>query len=272
MRKLNIPFDQIKAHYELEKKLSNQLRKASVSERKNLYNDTYNEVYSKVSYLLPLQRKLSSSELRNYLKMLGPYLNKDITFLEIGPGNCILSFAVSKRVKFVYAVDVSTEVTKNSQSPQNFKLIISDGTNIPVPQASINFAYSNQLMEHLHPEDAYEQLKAIYQALKKGGKYLCITPNRISGPHDVSQYFDEVATGFHLKEYTVSELVEILKNVGFRKCTFLLGTKGYFFEFPYRLIVVVENILELLPFFIRKRVARFLPIRILLGIKILAQK
>ena len=151
MRKLNIPFDQIKAHYELEKKLSNQLRKASVSERKNLYNDTYNEVYSKVSYLLPLQRKLSSSELKNYLKMLGPYLNKDITFLEIGPGNCILSFAVSKCVKFVYAVDVSTEVTKNSQSPQNFKLIISDGTNIPVPQASINFAYSNQLMEHLHP-------------------------------------------------------------------------------------------------------------------------
>ena len=61
-------------------------------------------------------------------------------------------------------------------------------------------------MEHLHPDDALEQLQNIYSALVPGGIYLCITPNRLSGPQDVSRDFDMVATGFHLKEYTISEL------------------------------------------------------------------
>lgn len=61
-------------------------------------------------------------------------------------------------------------------------------------------------MEHLHPDDAYEQLQEIYNALIPGGIYICITPNRLSGPHDVSQYFDSIATGFHPKEYTTVEM------------------------------------------------------------------
>ena len=38
------------------------------------------------------------------------------------------------------------------------------------------------------------------------GVYICITPNRVSGPHDVSRGFDEVATGFHMHEYTGREI------------------------------------------------------------------
>jgi hypothetical protein len=63
-------------------------------------------------------------------------------------------------------------------------------------------AYSYQLMEHLHPGDALEQLVNIYQALKRDSVYCCVTPNRISGPHDISVYFDTVAQGLHLKEYS----------------------------------------------------------------------
>jgi predicted SAM-dependent methyltransferase len=51
-------------------------------------------------------------------------------------------------------------------------------------------------MEHLHPDDAFEQLKQIYTALTPGGLYICTTPNRLTGPHDVSKYFDETAAGF----------------------------------------------------------------------------
>jgi hypothetical protein len=31
-------------------------------------------------------------------------------------------------------------------------------------------------MEHLHPEDAFEQLRNIIRALAPGGRYVCITP------------------------------------------------------------------------------------------------
>ena len=39
-------------------------------------------------------------------------------------------------------------------------------------------------------------LANLYRALKPGAVYVCITPNRLSGPHDISLYFDSVATGF----------------------------------------------------------------------------
>ena len=42
-----------------------------------------------------------------------------------------------------YAVEVSEVIARRSALPQNLELIISDGTNIPVPQGSVDFAYSN---------------------------------------------------------------------------------------------------------------------------------
>ena len=85
-------------------------------------------------------------------------------------------------------------------------------------------------MEHLHPDDAVDQLKNIYNALVNGGKYICITPNRLTGPHDISKYFDNVATGFHLKEYTVTELSGLFREVGFSDCSFqrTLDLKFYY--------------------------------------------
>ena len=117
-----------------------------------------------------------------------------------------MSLEMARLVKQVYAIDVSKEMTKGLVFPANFHLILSDGIGIPVPANSIDVAYSNNLVEHLHPDDAVEQLRNIHQALAPGGVYICVTPNRLKGPHDVSKYFDTVATGFHLKEYTVSEL------------------------------------------------------------------
>jgi hypothetical protein len=55
------------------------------------------------------------------------------------------------------------------------------------------------------------------RALKPGGRYLVVTPNRLSGPHDISRAFDDVARGFHLKEYTYGELSRALRQAGFRR-------------------------------------------------------
>ncbi len=259
-------------HYELERRLSDKLRKSTKAERKNLYNEVYDEIYSKVPYLLPLTIKTSKEKLSSDLKMLKPYLNKETVFLEVGPGNCIFAFAVSAYVKQVYAVDVSNEVTKKSNPPKNFELIISDGTDIPLPPASVDFVYSNQLMEHLHPEDAKDQLVNIYQALKAQGSYFCRTPNRLSGPHDISKFFDDEATGFHLKEYTIGELRDLFKEIGFRKFTLVVGAKGLFLSLPCWPIVILEKCLLALPLRLRKPLGRFFPLRLLLGIKLLATK
>ncbi|MGZ8941562.1 MAG: hypothetical protein ACXW00_02180 [Methylobacter sp.] len=129
-------------------------------------------------------------------------------------------------------MDISNEITKHSIIPDNFQLILSDGCSVPVPPNSVNVGYSNQLMEHLHPDDAFEQLQKIYNAFVPGGAYICITPNRLSGPSDVSRGFDVIATGFHLKEYTTLELSTLFKKVGFSSVRVCVGVKVKYISLP----------------------------------------
>ena len=166
------------------------------------------------------------------MRLIKGFLKKELTFLEVGPGDCSLSFEVAKSVKKVYAIDVSKEITKKDRQPRNFDLIISDGYSIPVPMNSIDMVYSSNLMEHLHPDDALDQLRNIYNALVDGGIYFCIVPNHLSWPHDISTYFDEIATGFHLKEYTTTELIGVFKMAGFKKFRSFIGPKGFAFLSP----------------------------------------
>jgi SAM-dependent methyltransferase len=141
-----------------------------------------------------------------------------------------------------------------------------------MPVETVDLAYSNQLMEHLHPDDAWEQLRGICDTLKPGGKYVCITPNRLSGPWDISMYYDEAATGFHLKEYTVKELVAIFARAGFKKVFAYAGARGVYLRFPVVLLVLLEKALQQLPLRCRSRIARSLGVRILLGIRLVGVK
>jgi len=267
---------QLREHYEIEKELASQLRDASRQDRRYLYTSLYNELYRRVP-LHPLRTRKASQEetaanaLRQ-MKFLKRFLDEETTFLEVGPGDCALSLESAKRVKRVYAVDVSDELVKGLTPPENFQLLLSDGCSIPVPQDSISVAYSNQLMEHLHPDDAFEQLRNIYRALMPGGVYVCITPNRLSGPHDVSRHFETVATGFHLKEYTISELSDLFKRVGFSKSKVYVGGKGIYAGVPVFALRVVEVLLGTLPAPLRVAIARSLPFSLLLGIRLVGTK
>jgi len=127
-------------------------------------------------------------------------------------------------------------------APENFSFALSDGTSIPVPSGSVDVAYSNQLMEHLHPDDALEQLANVHRALKPGSVYYCITPSRISGPHDISVYFDSVARGLHLKEYSYRELTDLFRRAGFRRVAYRVPRLGG--AVPRPLLFALEALLE----------------------------
>ena len=183
-------FEQIREHYEVEKELAAKLRSASKEERRALYTAVYDELMERVPHHPRLLAKQSAREsakrVESDLGLLRPFLTGESVFLEIGPGDCAVARAVAQIAKHVYAVDVSSATASEFASPENMELVISDGTSIPAPSGAVDVAYSNQLMEHLHPDDAVEQLANVYDALKPGGVYLCITPNRVSGPHDIS--------------------------------------------------------------------------------------
>ncbi len=268
--------EQLRRHYEIEKKLANKLRNSSKSERRYLYTALYDELFKLVpdhpQLTLKTDRESRLASVHRKMNLLKRFLKEDSVFLEIGSGDCLLSFEVAKRVKKVFAVDVSTRITRNESFPENFELIISDGSSIPVRENSITVAYSDQLMEHLHPDDALEQLQNIYKSLAPGGIYICITPNRLSGPHDISKYFDRIATGFHLKEYTIAELKKKFRKTGFSKIGTYIGGRGFYIKFPLFLTILCERILSLLPFSLRRKVANIILFKAILGIIIIGEK
>ncbi|MDH3588598.1 MAG: class I SAM-dependent methyltransferase [Gammaproteobacteria bacterium] len=268
--------EQIREHYEIEKSLAAKLLEANKTERSALYSSLYEELYRLVPHHPQLTRKISpeqrQQDIQHDLGLLKKFLNKDVSYLEVGPGDCAFSFAVADFVKKVFAVDVSKTITDTAVVPGNFNLILSDGCSIPVPKGSIDIAFSNQLMEHLHPDDAYEQLSNIFDALAPDGVYVCITPNRLNGPHDISLHFDTVATGFHLKEYTVHELSKLFKQVGFSKTLISISLKGRNFTVPVLPVVVCERMLELLPPGPRRKIASATPFRQLINIRLIGTK
>ncbi|MGF1491700.1 MAG: class I SAM-dependent methyltransferase [Microcoleaceae cyanobacterium] len=256
--------EQIQEHYSLERRLAHRIKDSTKEQRQHLYSEVYDELFQKLPHHPQLTRK-SSPEITAWIvtqrmQLLRHYLSPSVTYLEVGPGDCSLPIEVSKQVKKVYAVDVSTEIAKQITFPDNVEFAISDGCSIPVPDNSVDVAYSHQLMEHLHPDDALEQLRNLYRALAPGGIYICITPNRLSGPHDISRYFDEVATGFHLKEYTVTELSDLFRAVGFSKVTWVKDNGKMHLEIPVNsltspLIKSSEVALEQFPYKVRKQIA-----------------
>ncbi|HVQ39325.1 MAG TPA: class I SAM-dependent methyltransferase [Pyrinomonadaceae bacterium] len=266
--------DQTRNHYLIEKELASRLRAATKDERRELYTSLYDELFRRVPDhpQIALGPEATHSDVHHRLALLRKYLHPNATYLEIGPGDCALAIEVAKLVRKVYAVDVSNEITKSVELPSNVELIISDGSSIPVPAGSIDIAYSDQVMEHLHPDDAIDQLRNIHQSLAPGGNYVCITPNRLSGPHDVSQYFDDVATGFHLKEYSAAELSSMFKAAGFRELQMLVGARGFQMSTPPALVSALESLLALAPHRLGRTLARGLPLRLILGVKLVGRK
>jgi len=269
-------FDRLLHHYNVEKALAQKLRESTREDRAVLYNSLYDQLFKAVPDHPLLSKKEASiarqASVKKSLKLIKRHITQDSTFLEIGAGDCALSIAAAKCAKKVYAIDVSKELTKRKNLPTNLEVIISDGISLPLNSDSVNIAYSNQLMEHLHPEDALEQMKNVYKVLKQGGLYYCITPNRITGPHDISRYFDEIATCFHQKEYTNTELSEMLRRVGFVKISARVGKNGIYMMFPMKAKIALEKICYHLPQKIARFIIMSIPVRLILRIVIEGKK
>ena len=267
---------EIEHHYEVEVELASRLRQAEPKERIGLYNALYDELFIRVPRHPQLIAKNTPTErilrARQEFEFLARFLPSFRVFLEIGAGDCGLSRQVARFARKVIAVDVSDRILSNVNLPRNVSLELSNGITIPVKAGTVNVAYSNQLMEHLHPNDALEQLASIHKSLAPGGKYFCITPNRLNGPHDVSRYFDPVARGFHLKEYTNTELCQLMLGTGFQKVMSFICVRFGYYRIPMTVPLFLERLLGYLPEKIAKGLARTTILREILGIRLVAVK
>jgi SAM-dependent methyltransferase len=245
-----LPAD-IEHHYLVEIELAGRLRAAPRSERLSLYGPLYDELFRRVPNHPQLTRKVSEAERRaasdDKFTLLARFIDQDTVFLEIGAGDCAFTLAVADRgARKCYALDVSREILSGVNDPR-VETVLSDGCTVPVPAGAVTLAYSFQVMEHIHPDDALEQLRNLFAAHAPGGSYMCVTPSRLNGPHDVSKFFDPVARGFHLKEYTNSELARLFRAVGFSRVVPYAGFRGHFVRLPLSFVRAFEWVFNKLP-------------------------
>lgn len=262
-------YERLRAHWEIERELATRLRDASRDERAVLYGTVYDELFRRVPDHPQVLRQADSAAQRRAIlgnrDLVKQFLAPGDTLLEVGAGDCALSLAMCSHAGRVYAVEVSREIAAAENAPSNFELVITDGRQIPVPPGSIDLVYSNQLMEHLHPDDAAEQLQNIFAALRQGGRYVCLTPNRLLGPSDISQYFEpEVASGFHLREYAAHELRNLFRATGFGSVQTIAALRGRVWAVPIAPIAAAEVLFEALPRSARRRLKRLKLVRKLL--------
>jgi SAM-dependent methyltransferase len=179
------------------------------------------------------------------------------TVLEFAPGDCEFSAALAPQVERVIGVDISDQRQPGRNWPANFSLVVYDGYDLPtIPPGSVDVIFSDQLLEHLHPDDAAHHMRLCYALLKPGGRYVLRTPHADSGPWDVSRYFCDEPEGFHLKEWTYREMREALISAGFSGVLAAWNAREICRPLPLAWFLGVEALFARLPKRIRRKLIR----------------
>ena len=265
--------DRLLAHYEIETGLAHRLAHSNRHERPALYAQAYDELFRSVSDH-PQHRKKRQDNTRRLTgqaeRLLG-WLDAGSTYVEIGCGDAELTKLVATRVKRAIGIDVTPHLVGDT-APPAFEFLLTDGTTIDLPDATADLVFSNQVMEHLHVDDVSAQLADIVRVLKPGGRYVCCTPNRLSGPHDISVYFGYEPRGFHLREYDHRAIRRLFRSAGFGKIHALLIAKGRTLTLPVAPFVGAELLLQALPGPVRRSVTGRSALETLLGINVVGVK
>lgn len=83
-------------------------------------------------------------------------------------------------------------------------------------ESSYDVVLSDQVVEHIHPEDAERHFRGALAILKSGGRYIFRTPYSLSGPWDITRVMGgQEPAGLHLREYNHRDIVPLLKQAGF---------------------------------------------------------
>lgn len=212
--------EQLWRHYLVEKDLAQRLKQVDRNGRRAIYGTMYDELFARVPDHPRLTRRegeqLTREANRDKLALVDNLVGPETVVLEFAPGDCRFAEALAAKARRVYGVDISDQRGDKADWPSNFELIVYDGYELPaLPDESVDLVFSDQFVEHLHPDDAEAHFALAVAKLKPGGRYLIHTPHAATGPWDVSRYFCDEPEGFHLKEWTYRELRACLLRIGF---------------------------------------------------------
>jgi SAM-dependent methyltransferase len=210
-------------HWDLERKLTGELLASTPQTRWATFERCYTALYKELHWLYSGQpARLTPGELEakhGYWRYwVGPPPRK---VYEVGSGRgeliaCLAHLGYDCR---------ATEVTRERgqrwvDDLPNLTWGTTDGVHLAgfEPEDAYDTVISDQVVEHLHPDDLLEHLRGALRILKPGGRYVFRTPHVHDGPSDVSRFFgSETPQGMHLREYTYRELASAMREAGFTR-------------------------------------------------------
>lgn len=145
-------------------------------------------------------------------------INKSI--IDFGCGEGLFLMNIQKNIPHKKLVGVDIFIPESLQQRQDIQFISSSIIEFKSAD-KFDVAFSDNVIEHLSPLDLPAHLHAVYQALKPGGKFIIIMPNKLFGPMDITRIIDNsssgktAAKGGHLNESTYTEMIHALSKAGF---------------------------------------------------------
>jgi SAM-dependent methyltransferase len=252
--------ESLRRHYETERRLADRLRASTREERTRLYATMYDELFQAV----PDHPRLTATEdpasldrkNRDKLSLVEPWLRPESVFVEFAAGDCSFAALVAARVAKAIAIDISDQRPAGAPRPPNLELVIYDGYALDLPPGGADLVFSDQFLEHLHPDDVDHHLRLALGLLRPGGRYALRTPHRFSGPHDISRYFDDEPRGFHLHEWTYGEMAGALRAAGYGAIEGGRRVRGRYRPVPLGPLVFAERLFGPLPHGLRRRLSK----------------
>jgi SAM-dependent methyltransferase len=247
--------DQLRQQLDVERELARRLMDAN--DTRGLYSAVYDELLRRVPHHPAVAQKsdagAQSALVALQLRLLEPFLVSRPRFLEVGGGDCALAIELSRRLPRVIAIEAGSEILDGLVRPANLEIVVTDTPPYPLPDGIVDLAFSSHVIEHLRPDDALLHAREIRRLLAPGGRYICVTPNRLWGPHDVSRYFSDTPEGLHLCEYTHNELIALLRRAGFRRVRAIADLGADDALLPHLATRVAEGLLAAAPLGVRRR-------------------
>ena len=210
---VDLTAEQIRGHLELERALTAALLASTPETRTATFERCYDELYRRLPWLTSTGAPRSPSQ---WTAALGRPPQR---VYEVGSGAGALALALADLGYDVEATDISSERGHERAASPGLTWTTTDGVNIEAfaRRGPYDAVISDQVVEHLHPDDVVRHFAGCREILRPGGRLLFRTPHAFTGPHDISRVFGlDRPVGMHLREYTNRELVGHLRAAGFR--------------------------------------------------------
>ncbi|UUY05332.1 class I SAM-dependent methyltransferase [Svornostia abyssi] len=214
-----LTLDHLRQHLVVELSVTQELLASDPEERAEVFAAGYARIYRELWWFNASEDTAAANvpDIAPWVAALGP---APARVYEVGSGQGALARALGAAGYDVVATDISPERGGDRAAQGNVRWEHTDGVHLDrhAEPGTFDAVISDQVVEHLHPDDFGAHLRGARALLREGGVYAFRTPHGPSGPYDSSLAFGfPVAIATHLREYSIAERVAALREAGFRK-------------------------------------------------------